>query len=88
MCTKSRCVFQITEATAQFLVRDGGFNLLRRENPPESIANMLTYWLDGMKGGDGSCERSTAAASSVAASALQQQHQDMQQDMQHENQQG
>ena len=94
---KSTVFHQITEATAQFLVRDGGFNLSRRESPPESIANMLTYWLDGMKGGDGSCATTTAAAAaSVAASAMQRNfsselnaHQDMQQDQheQHEHQQ-
>ena len=92
--SKARFVFlQITESTAQFLVRDGGFNLSRRESPPESIANMLTYWLDGMKGGDESCETTTAAAAvaaSVAANALQQHQQDMQLDQheQHEHQQG
>ena len=82
---------QITESTAQFLVRDGGFNLTRRESPPEAIANMLTYWLDGMKGGmgEGSCETANAAAAAGAergakvkvdgGSALQQHQQEMQQ---------
>ena len=89
---------QITESTAQFLVRDGGFNLTRRESPPEAIANMLTYWLDGMKGGgEGSCETATAAgaerAKVVDGSALQQHQQDMQQMQQelheqHDHQQG
>ena len=94
---------QITESTAQFLVRDGGFNLTRRESPPEAIANMLTYWLDGMKGGmgEGSCETATAAAAGAerakvkvdGGSALQQHQQDMQQMQQdlheqHDHQQG
>ena len=78
---------QITESTAQFLVRDGGFNLSRRESPPEAIANMLTYWLDGMKGGgDQGCGEATtvaaaaaAASASAAASALQHHQQDLQQ---------
>ena len=62
---------QITESTAQFLVRDGGFNLTRRESPPEAIANMLTYWLDGMKGGmgEGSCETANAAAAGAERGA-------------------
>ena len=86
---------QITESTAQFLVRDGGFNLTRRESPPEAIANMLTYWLDGMKGGEGSCETATAAAAASAkvdgSALLQRQHDMQQQDLhheQHDHQQG
>ena len=87
---------QITESTAQFLVRDGGFNLTRRESPPEAIANMLTYWLDGMKGGEGSCETATAAAAAASAKVdgsalLQRQHDMQQQDLhheQHDHQQG
>ena len=30
-------------------MRNGGFNLSRRIDPPELIANMQTYWLNGFK---------------------------------------
>ena len=74
---------QITETTAQFLLRDGGFNLSRREAPPELIANMRTYWLMGMKG---SCDTMLEAAG--AGDMQQTQEEEVNQLEGVENQQG
>ena len=41
----------MTEATKELLVRDGSFNYIERENLPEKIQNLRTFWLIGRNTG-------------------------------------
>ncbi len=49
---------QISENTKYLLERDGTFNFIERESPPEKLDGVQTYWLVGRshEGADGAAQ--------------------------------